>query len=122
MLFSGWKTKAIALLPIALLTLTACNQAPRANTDSVVTTAPNNNSNNPAANTAPVADLDDAAEKVEDALDNDPALRAFDLDANDEGNGIVLKGRVQTESQKQLAQTLTQQIAPGVSIDNRITF
>ncbi|WP_310419072.1 BON domain-containing protein [Chamaesiphon sp. OTE_8_metabat_110] len=124
MLFSSLQTKLIGLLPIALLALTACNQAPtpadpRATGDSVVTTAPANNS---AANTAPVANVDDAAEQVEEALDNHPTLRAFDLDANDENNSIVLTGRVQTEAQKQLAQTLTQQLAPGVAIVNQIVF
>jgi osmotically-inducible protein OsmY len=124
MLSFSWRTKVIGLAPIALLALTACNQAPtpkdpRANTDSVVTTAPTNDR---AAKTLPIASVDDAAEKVEDALDNHPTLRAFDLDANDQGSGIVLTGRVQTEAQKQLAKTLTQQIAPGIAIVNRITF
>jgi BON domain len=124
MLFSSWQNRLIGLLPIALLALTACNQTPtptdpRATDDSGVTRAP---ATDRAAKTLPIASIDDAAARVEKALNNHPTLRAFDLDANDQGTGIVLTGRVQTAAQKQLAKTLTQQIAPGIAIVNRIAF
>jgi BON domain len=123
----GGLTKLMGLVPIALLVLTSCNQPPTSSnsqpdTTRVVTTEPANSptTNNP--NSASVISIEDAAENVENALDNHPTLRAFDLDANDEGNAIVLTGRVQTDSQKQLAQALTQQVAPGVAIVNQIVF
>lgn len=65
--------------------------------------------------------VDDAAEKVEKALENNSTLKAFDLDADDEKNTIVLKGRVQNQSQKALAETVAKQTAPGFAV-NRITF
>jgi BON domain len=125
---STWQTTAIGFIAIVPLFLTACNQQPTRSdlptSNNPVTTAPDNNTyaNNTTPNGGRVLSVDDAAERVADALDKDPTLQAFDLDAEDEGNAIVLTGRVQTDDQKQLAQTLTQQLAPGVSIVNRIGF
>jgi BON domain len=127
---SNWQHKTIGFIALVPLVLTACNQQPTRSTlptsDSpVVTTAPDNSTsanNNTTPNGGRVLSVDDAAEKVGDALDKDPTLRVFDIDAEDEGNAIVLTGRVQNASQKQLAQTLSQQLAPGISIVNRIEF
>jgi NADPH-dependent ferric siderophore reductase len=120
MTFSRKLTSTIGLGFIASLALTSCNQpTPQA-------TIPNSSApttNVPATNTpAPTISVDDAADRVDDALDNDSNLRVFDLDADDENNVIVLKGQVQNQSQKDLAQTLATQAAPGFSIVNRIAF
>jgi BON domain len=127
MISTHWLTKVTGLWTILLLAVTACTQPPtsgdsQTNATPVAPTAPANNSDSNTIDPTQALDLDDAAEKVEDRLDNHPTLRAFDLDANDEDNAIVLTGRVQTASQKQLAQTLAQEVAPGVSIVNQIGF
>jgi osmotically-inducible protein OsmY len=105
---------------IAALALTGCNQP------TPQTTIPSNSAptaNAPATNTtAPTISVDDAADRVDDALDNDANLRVFDLDVDDENDVIVLKGQVQNQSQKDLAQTIATQAAPGFSIVNRIAF
>jgi osmotically-inducible protein OsmY len=105
---------------IAALALTGCNQpTPQATIPS--TSAPTTNV--PATNTtAPTISADDAADRVDDALDDNSTLRVFDLDADDENSVIVLKGQVQNQSQKDLAQTIATQAAPGISIVNRIAF
>jgi hypothetical protein len=124
---NNWQTKAIGAIAIASLLLTACNQQPplsdrQTPANPAITTAPNNNTSATTPNGDRVLNADDAAERVGDILDKDPTLKAFDLDADDEGNTIVLTGRVQNASQKQLAQTLSQQVAAGFSIVNRIVF
>lgn len=63
---------------------------------------------------------DDAAERVEDALENDPTLKPFDLDADDEGNEIILEGTVKDASHKALAEDIAKRTAPGFTIINRI--
>jgi len=67
------------------------------------------------------ADADDAADAVEDALENDTTLKPFDLDADDEGNNIVLTGKVQTQEQKALAESVAKRTAPNFTVVNRIT-
>jgi osmotically-inducible protein OsmY len=63
---------------------------------------------------------DEAEDKVEDALDADAALRAFDLDVDDENGQLVLKGTVSTASQRTQAENIVKRVAPGIRIDNRI--
>lgn len=110
------------------VTLVACGQ-PALQENPAANSAPA--TTNPATNPAPATtnpttaqtlSADDAAEKVENAIENDATLKPFDLDADDEGNTIVIKGRVQNESQKALAENIAKQTAPGFTIVNRITF
>jgi ABC-type transport system substrate-binding protein len=127
MMIPLWKTKGVTISIIAFLALVACGQPavqenpatnPAPATNAPVNTAPT--TTNP--NTSQSVSVDDAAEKVENALDNNPTLKAFDLDADDEGNAIVLTGRVQNEVQRTLAENVAKEVAPGFAIVNRITF
>lgn len=69
----------------------------------------------------PVATTDDDLDdRVEDALDADTALRAFDLDAEEEDGGLKLEGRVRTAEQKTLAEQVARRIATSGAIENRI--
>lgn len=69
---------------------------------------------------AQTVSADDAADRVDDVLDDHPSLKQFDVDAEDEGNAIVLTGRVREASQRQLAEEVAKQAAPGFTIINRI--
>lgn len=64
--------------------------------------------------------LDEAADRIEQAIDNDANLKQFDLDVDDEDNAIVLQGDVKDASQKTLAESLAKQAAPNVAIANEI--
>lgn len=64
--------------------------------------------------------VDDAADRVEDALENHATLKSFDLDADDEGNAIAIEGTVKDETQRTLAEEVAKQTAPGFTIINRI--
>ena len=76
----------------------------------------------PTAQTAQNQDIDDIADRVEEALDSDATLKPFDLDAEDRDNSIVLTGRVQTAEQKALAEQIARQTAPNISINNQIVI
>ncbi|MGB3300939.1 MAG: BON domain-containing protein [Phormidesmis sp.] len=65
-------------------------------------------------------DLDDLEDRVEDAFDADQTLAPFDVDADEEGDSIVLTGLVQTAEQKALAEQIAKQTAPNVPIVNQI--
>jgi protocatechuate 3,4-dioxygenase beta subunit len=91
-------------------------------TPTVTVTPTQGTTGNTGAATTQALSADDAAENVDDALNNYPGLEAFDLDADDEGESIVLEGRVQDQSQKTLAETAAQETAPGFPIINRIVF
>jgi hypothetical protein len=67
-------------------------------------------------------DIDDIADRVEEALDSDATLKQFDLDADDQDNSIVLTGRVQTAEQKALAEQIARQNAPNISLNNQIVL
>ncbi len=66
------------------------------------------------------AAADEADDRIEDALEADPALRAFDLDADDEDGRVVLTGTVRTAAERQTAEDVARRTAPGVPLDNRI--
>ena len=66
------------------------------------------------------ADVDEAEDRVEDALKADSTLRALDLDADEENGQIVLEGTARTAAQKTLAEQVAARTAPGVTIVNRI--
>ena len=69
---------------------------------------------------AATAQADEAEDRIEKALDADTALRGFGLDADDDDNRIVLKGRVRTEELKTLAAQVATREGGGLQIDNRI--
>ncbi|WP_150111691.1 BON domain-containing protein [Oscillatoria nigro-viridis] len=66
--------------------------------------------------------MDDAAERVEDALENAQTLKPFHLDADDEGNEIISEGTVKDASEKALAEDIAKPLPPGCTIINRITI
>jgi hyperosmotically inducible periplasmic protein len=121
--------RGMGIAALSLLGLTACNEPNNPQvTNPTVSSSPSTITQSPAT-TTPVTpgtqtnqniDIDDLAGRVEDTLDNDQTLRPFDLDADDEGNSIVLTGLVQNEAQKTRAEELARQIAPNTTIDNRI--
>ena len=69
---------------------------------------------------AATAQAGEAEDRVEVALGADTALRGFGLDADDDDDRIVLKGRVRTEQQKSLAAQIATRESGGLQIDNRI--
>ncbi|MEG4806679.1 BON domain-containing protein [Microcoleus sp. F8-D3] len=123
--------EGISVSTVAILGLGACTPPNTSQTTVPSTSAPTTATENttaptpaaPATTTAQTAqnqDLDDIADRVEDALDSDTTLKQFDLDADDRANAIVLTGRVQTAEQKALAEQIARQVAPNVSINNEI--
>jgi osmotically-inducible protein OsmY len=105
-------TRSICALVVALA-LVACSNDGAGRTDTLGNTA----SGSVAAATS---SADDAEDRVERALDADPALQSFGLDADDDNGRIVLKGAVSTaELQAQAAQIAAREAA-GLTIDNRI--
>ena len=57
---------------------------------------------------------------IQKALRADTTLRAFELEAEKEGDHVVLKGRVRTEQQKALAAQIASGQAAGLRVDNQI--
>jgi len=122
--------QGISVSTVAILGLGACNPPNTSQTTVPSTSAPTVTENTtaptpaaPATTTAQTPqnqDIDDIADRVEDALDSDSTLKQFDLDADDRDNSIVLTGRVQTAEQKALAEQIARQVAPNVSINNEI--
>jgi len=122
--------QGISVSTVAILGLGACNPPNTSQTTVPSTSAPTVTENTtaptpaaPATTTAQTPqnqDIDDIADRVEDALDSDATLKPFDLDADDRANAIVLTGRVQTAEQKALAEQIARQVAPNVSINNEI--
>ena len=105
-------SRSIAAL-VVILALVACSKG----SDDRVDTLGGAASGSVAAATP---SADDAEDRVERALDADPALQAFGLDADDDDGRIVLKGSVSTaELQAQAAQIAAREAA-GLTIDNRI--
>ncbi len=72
-------------------------------------------------NSTQTISLDDAAEQIDEAFDQNVTLREFDLDADDEQNAIVLEGQVRDAAQRTLAEDMARQIAPSASVVNQIT-
>jgi BON domain len=109
--------KGSALVAIALLGLTACDQPNTAQTDPTAPGAPVTQNDAPANQTL---SADEMADRVEDALDSHETLGQFDLDADDENETIVLSGRVDQAEQSTLAEDVARQTAPDLTIVNRI--
>jgi hypothetical protein len=123
--------KGISVSTVAVLGLGACNPPNTSQTTVPSTSGPTTATENttaptasaPATTTAQTAqnqDIDDIADRVEEALDSDSTLKQFDLDADDQDNSIVLTGRVQTAEQKALAEQIARQTAPNISLNNQI--
>lgn len=68
----------------------------------------------------PNIDADEAEDRIEDAFEADSTLRAFDLDADDMENRVVLKGTVPTAAHRSQAEAIAKRIAPALRIDNQI--
>jgi len=125
--------QGISVSTVAILGLGACTTPNTSQTTVPSTSAPTTATENttaptasaPATTTAPTPqnqDLDDIADRVEEALDSDATLKQFDLDADDQDNSIVLTGRVQTAEQKALAEQIARQAAPNISLNNQIVL
>jgi|SRR5688572_4482931 len=104
------------------LVLVACSSGNEASSDSP---APAGVADSAAGTTMqpapqPAASADDRDDAVERALDADAGLQAFALDADDDDGRIVLKGRVQTAAQRDLAGQVAAREAAGITVDNRI--
>ena len=111
------------LLSVALpLMLVACSSGKEATSDSAAAAAAATGVADSAAGTTmpPAATADARDDVVERALDADSALQGFALDADDDDGRIVLKGRVRTAAQKDLAAQIATREAAGVTVDNRI--
>ncbi len=112
--------KIVSICAIALVGLSHGNQS-----DSVQANVPKLSASleqSQAAHITQALSADDMADRVEDALEKYPTLKPFDLDADDEGNAIVIKGTVRTAAQKALAEDIARKVAPGFTIINRITI
>ena len=125
--------KGISVSTVAVLGLGACTPPNNSQTTVPSTSAPTTATGNttaptasaPATTTAQTVqnqNIDDLAERVEDALKADSTLNLFDLDADDRDNSIVLTGRVQTAEQKALAEQIARQNAPNISLNNQIVI
>lgn len=126
--------QGISVSTVAILGLGACTPPNTSQTTVPSTSAPTTATENTTAPTASAPatttaqqtpqnqDIDDIADRVEDALDSDATLKQFDLDAEDRDNSIVLTGRVQTAEQKALAEQIARQSAANVSINNQIVL
>ena len=100
------------------LVLVACSGAKDATTDSMAAAAGVTDS--AAGMTTPAATADARDDVVERALDADAGLQAYGLDADDDDGRIVLKGRVRTAAERDLAGQIATREAAGVTVDNRI--
>ena len=126
--------KGISVSTVAVLGLGACTPPNTSQTTVPSTSAPTTATGNTTAPTASAPatttaqqtpqnqDIDDIADRVEEALDSDATLKQFDLDADDRDNSIVLTGRVQTAEQKALAEQIARQNAPNISLNNQIVI
>lgn len=105
----------VVALPLVLV---ACSGAKDATSDSVAAAAGVTDS--AAGMTQPAATADARDDVVERALDADAGLQAYGLDADDDDGRIVLKGRVRTAAERDLAGQVATREAAGVAVDNRI--
>ena len=105
----------VVALPLVLV---ACSGAKDATTDSVAAAAGVTDS--AAGVSTPAATADARDDVVERALDADAGLQAYGLDADDDDGRIVLKGRVRTAAERDLAGQVAAREAAGVTVDNRI--
>lgn len=58
---------------------------------------------------------------MEDAIEADARLKAFDLDADEDNGGIKIEGTVQNAKQKALAEEIAKRTAPSIPINNQIS-
>ena len=105
----------VVALPLALL---ACSGGKDATSDSVAAAAGVTDS--AAGMSQPAATAEARDDVVERALDADAGLQAYGLDADDDDGRIVLKGRVRTAAERDLAGRVATREAAGVTVDNRI--
>jgi osmotically-inducible protein OsmY len=105
----------VVALPLVLV---ACSGGRDATSDSVAAAAGVTDS--AAGMSQPAATADARDDVVERALDADAGLQAFGLDADDDDGRIVLKGRVRTAAERDLAGQIATREAAGVAVDNRI--
>ena len=105
----------VVALPLVIV---ACSGGKDAASDSVAAAAGVTDS--AAGMSQPAATADARDDVVERALDADAGLQAYGLDADDDDGRIVLKGRVRTASERDLAGQVATREAAGVAIDNRI--
>jgi osmotically-inducible protein OsmY len=105
----------VVALPLALV---ACSGGRDATSDSVAAAAGVTDS--AAGMSQPAATADARDDVVERALDADAGLQAYGLDADDDDGRIVLKGRVRTAAERDLAAQVAAREAAGVTVDNRI--
>lgn len=108
-------TKSIGLGTIAFFGLVGCNQP-----NSIQANASTPSTQSSDTQIAQTISAADAADRVENALENDSTLKPFDLDADDEGDAIVIGGTVGNAAQKALAEDIAKRTAPGFTIINRI--
>ena len=106
------RTSTLAALLASAAVLSACagESGTVADTTGAATTT--------SAGTVPNADAVD--DRVERALASDSTLRRYGLDADDDDNRVVLKGRVRTEVERSHAQMIARDLAPGLTIENNI--
>jgi len=73
----------------------------------------------PAAATSPAAAPGDRARAVKQALAANPSLAPYDIQVREEGGRLVLRGRVKTTAEKDLAGLLARDAA-GAQVDNAL--
>jgi osmotically-inducible protein OsmY len=73
----------------------------------------------PAAATSPSAAPGDRARAVKRALAANPSLAAYDIQVREEGGRLILRGRVKTTAEKDLAGLLARDAA-GAQVDNAL--
>jgi len=108
-------TQSVSLCMIAFIGLVGCNQP-----NSIQANASTLDTQSSYTQIAQTISADDAADRVENALENDSTLKPFDLDADDEGDAIVIEGTVRNAAQKALAEDIAKRTAPDFTIINRI--
>lgn len=112
MLASSLVRRACALaLPVLLLACAKGDKTADSTMGAIDTTA----AMTPAA--VPVGDVDD---RVERALDADPTLGSYGIDADNEDGKIELKGRIPTQALKDAATAVATREAAGMPIDNQM--
>lgn len=110
--------KSLAISIVALLGLAGgCTRNIAAPTDS---SPASGTSTSASPNGSTSLNVDQAEDAVEDAIEADARLKAFDLDADEDNGGIALEGTVQNAKQKALAEEIAKRTAPGIPINNQI--
>jgi len=66
------------------------------------------------------ADVDEAEDRVEDAIEADSTLRGLDIDVDEENGQLVLDGKVRTAAQKTMAEQIATRTATGITVVNKL--